>query len=126
MLGSYVSYNPRIAVKLPSDVLAFALVHEYAHLQLNHITALDFDVKSAAATRQRELDADRFAAMFWATNDARVAQAAAAAFLSPASHRAFGSEKPSLEAGYPTRQERAQAILDCLAESQRSLSLKNP
>jgi hypothetical protein len=126
MMESYVSYNPRIAEKLAPKVLAFALVHEYGHLQLNHILVLGFGGKSAAAIRRQELDADRFAARFWATNDATVAQAAAASFLSPAARRALGSEKPSLEAGYPTRKERAQVILDCLAESEQRSAAMNP
>ncbi len=126
MMDTYVSYNPRIAEKLPPDVLAFALVHEYGHLQLNHIDILSFGAKPAAAIRQQELEADRFAARFWATNDARVAQAAAASFVSPAALGALGSEKPSREAGYPTRSERAQVILDCLAEAQRMSAAETP
>jgi hypothetical protein len=126
MMETYVSYNPRIADKLPPDVLAFALVHEYGHLRLNHVRAFSFGEKSAAAIKQQELDADCFAARFWATNDTRVAHAAAASFLSPATSRALASEKPSREAGYPRPSERAQVILDCLAAAQRMSAAKNP
>lgn len=126
MMERYVSYNPQIAKKLPPDVLAFALVHEYGHLQLNHVPSFGFFMDSADAIKQRELDADRFAARFWATNNTRVAQAAAAAFLSPGSYRALGSEKPERAAGYPTPKERAQAILACLAEAQQGMLFKSP
>ncbi len=126
MMESYVSYNPRIAEQLPSDVLAFALVHEYAHLHLKHIGPFSSGNRSVATVREQEFAADRFAAQFWSTNDMRVAQAAAASFLSPAANRALGSEKPSLQAGYPTRQERAQAILDYLAQAQQNSALKGP
>lgn len=118
MMDRYVSYNPRVAKKLPTDVLAFALVHEFAHLHLHHIAPLDSGSRPAGVIRQRELEADRFAARFWATNDTRVAKAAAAAFLSPVAQRAFGSELRETEAGYPTRKERAQAILESLAETE--------
>ncbi len=126
MMDSYVSYNPRVAEKLPPEVLAFALVHEYGHLCLNHIQGFGFGKRSAAAIKQQELDADYFAARFWATNDARVAQVAAESFLSPAASRALRSENPSGEAGYPTRTERAHVIIDCLAEAQRVAAVKSP
>ena len=119
MMGTYVCYNPRIADRLPPDVLAFALVHEYGHLWLNHVRVFRFGENSSAAIKQQELDADCFAARFWATNDTKVVQAAVASFLSATADGELGSEKPSLEAGYPTRRERAQVILDCLAEVQR-------
>ena len=124
MMQSYVSYNPRIAEKLPPEVLAFALVHEYAHLRLKHVGAF-FDAKSPAEVRSQELEADCFAARFWATNDTKVAQAAAGAFLSPTGQRALGSENLSIQTGYPTRKERAQAILDCLTETLQRSSPKN-
>lgn len=126
MMDRYVSYNPSTAQKLPADVLAFALVHEYAHLRFNHVDALGLGAKTAAEIRQRELEADRFAARFWARHDPRVAQAAAAAFLSPAGHRALGPEESERDSGYPTRTERARAILACLAETREDAPLENP
>jgi hypothetical protein len=125
MMDRYVAYNPRVAEQLPPEVLAFALVHEHAHLQLGHIAPFTGE-RSPATVREQELVADRFAARFWATNDARVAQAAVASFTSPAGRRALGSEQKSLAAGYPTRQERAQVILDCLAQAQSSAAPKKP
>jgi hypothetical protein len=119
MMDSYVSYNPRVAEKVPPKVLAFALVHEYGHLQLKHIGPFGFEEKSADAIKRRELEADCFAARFWARHDASVARAAADSFLSPAANAALGSERPSLQAGYPTRSERARGILDCLAEAKK-------
>jgi Zn-dependent protease with chaperone function len=114
MMSQYISYNPRIAAKLSPDVLAFALVHEYAHLHLKHVGPFE-SPKSPAEIRKNELEADRFAALFWATNNPQVAHAAAAAFRSPVAQKAFGSEKRSLEIGYPSREERAAAILDVIA-----------
>src|SRR5438034_149258 len=32
--------------QLPPEILAFALVHEYGHLQLKHVSAFGFDIKS--------------------------------------------------------------------------------
>jgi Zn-dependent protease with chaperone function len=125
MMQQYIAYNPRVAEQLPPEVLAFALVHEYAHLKLNHVGPLGGH-RPAATVREQELVADRFAAKFWATNDARVAEAAAASFTSPAGRRALGSEQKSLEAGYPTQKERAQVILDCLAQAQPSAAPKKP
>lgn len=124
MMEKYISYNPRIAAKLPTGVLAFALVHEYAHLHLNHIAPFE-SPKSPGEVRQRELEADRFAAKFWSTNDANVARAAASAFLSRAGQRALGSEKRSLQLGYPSREKRAKAILDALAESPQAAARQN-
>ena len=112
MMEAHVSYNPNIAESLAPEILAFALIHEYAHLRLDHLPG--FGNRPAAAVRQQEIDADCFAARFWATNDARVARAAAESFLSPSARRALG--------GYPTPKERAQVILDCLAEGSAEIS----
>jgi len=118
MMGSYISYNPRLAKRLPPEVLAFALVHEFGHLQLQHIERRASGDRSPSAIRQQELEADRFAARFWATHDPKVAAAAAAAFLSPTARKSLGSEPSSIRAGYPTQAERAQAIRDYLAMTQ--------
>lgn len=114
MMNQYIAYNPRVAARLGSDVLAFAIVHEFAHLHLNHIGPFQ-SANSQDEIRRRELEADHFAARFWATNNVQVARAAAAAFRSPNAHKTFGSEKRSLNLGYPSREERAHAILDTLA-----------
>lgn len=125
MMEEYVAYNPRVSKRVPPEVLAFALVHEYGHLQLHHISFLGVGNGAPATIKERELAADRFAVRFWATNDTSVARAAAESFMSPTASRVLGSEIPSDASGYPTRRERAQAILDCLAEMQQTSEVED-
>jgi hypothetical protein len=107
--GPVIYYNPQAVEQAGPLVAAFFWAHEYGHINLDHMRREMFVANPYNHTwvrRSHEVEADCYAARYWAERDPRVIEAALWFF-----QNAIGSAQ---DRDHPTGYERAQYIRQCL------------